>query len=168
MPRIRDYLYRDVEKNGQIRHRFRWNRDAKRITVKGEPGEPEFERNYRRLVDQHRRGKHQRPSQTEFNGTYRGLVKLYCGHMDHMMDIGSMAQATRKQRVNLLTRTLTTWGDGDIRTIRPEHLQIIVEDFRATPGQANNLRKALLSMFKFAKTRNLVSENPATQVEKIN
>lgn len=165
MPKIRDYLYRDEEKTGHIRYRFRWDRDAKRITIKGEPGESEFEREYRRLVDLHKSGLHCKPK-VEDDGTYRGLVKRYFSEMDILVDEGQMAYATRKQRVNLLDRTLPKWGSGNIQTIRPEHVRKIMADFRATPGQANNLLKTLRAMLEFAVEEGLLPENPSNHVKR--
>lgn len=77
-----------------------------------------------------------------------------------------MAQATRKQRVNLLNHKLPRWGPGDILTIRPEHIREIMKGFRPTPGQANNLLKALRAMFAFAKEENIISDNPTKGVSR--
>jgi len=166
MPKIRDYLYQDKTHRGDLRYRFRWDRDAKRITIKGHPGEAEFERDYRRLVDQHRRGDQQKPGRDEYDGTYRALVNLYFKEMDTLVDQRLMSEATRKQRVNLLGHTLPKYGVGDVLSLRQEHVRKIMGEFRRTRSQANNVLKTLRAMLDFAVDEGLIPDNPATGVKR--
>lgn len=166
MPKLRDYLYEEKTGSGVTRIRFRWDRDSKRITMRGVPGEPEFEHEYRRLVDLHRRGQHQKPRRDEYDGTYRGLVHRYFKEMDTLVDQHLMAEATRKQRVNLLGRTLPMFGSGDVLTLRPEHVRKIMSTFRETPSQANNVLKTLRAMLEFAVDEGLLPDNAATGVKR--
>lgn len=166
MPKLRDHLYEEKTTSGATRIRFRWDRDAKRITMKSVPGEAEFEREYRRLVDLHRRGGHQKPIRDEYDGTYRGLVHRYFKEMDTLVDQRLMAEATRKQRVNLLGRTLPKFGPGKVLTLRPEHVRKIMGQFRDTPSQANNVLKTLRAMLEFAVDEGLLPDNPTTGVKR--
>lgn len=166
MPKIRDYLYQEKTHRGDVRYRFRWDRDAKRYTINGQPGEPEFEHEYRRLVALHRGGVDPSPRNGRNEGTYHWLVHRYFAEMDTLVDQGLMAQATHKQRTNLLNRTLPKWGAGDILTLRSEHVRAIMRDFRRTPGQANNLLKTLRAMFAFAVEENLIPDDPTKGVNR--
>ena len=134
--------------------------------MKGVPGEPEFEREYRHLIDLHRSGQTSDTAVSQDEGTYRWLAGRYISEMDTLVDQGLLAPATRKQRMNLITRTLERWGDGRLDTLRAEHVRKIMADFRATPGQANNVLKTLRVMLDFAVEEGLIPENPGSQVKR--
>lgn len=166
MPKVRAHLYEEKSHRGDVRYRFRWDRDAKRFTIKGQPGEPAFEREYRRLVDLHRRGEEPHSEGDRDVGSFAWLVRLYFVEMDILVEQGLMAQSTRKQRTNLLQRCLPTWGNGRLSTLEPSHIQAMMGGFRSTPGQANNLLKTLRAMFAFAKRESIVPSDPTKEAER--
>ncbi len=166
MPKVREHLYLDKTHRGDPRYRFRWDRDSKRITISGNPGEPEFEREYERLKNLHQRGIDPSPKGDRNDGTFAWLANEYMTEMDTMVDQGLLAQSTRKQRVNLLKRCTPKWGHGHILTLRTEHVRAMMSDFRATPGQANNLLKTLRAMFAYAIETNLMSDDPSKGVNR--
>ena len=166
MPKVHAHLYEEKTHRGDARYRFRWSRDATRITIKGLPGEPAFEREYRRLIELHRIGINPNPCGYKDEGSFAWLVRLYFSEMDRLVDQGLMAHATRKQRTNLLKRCLPRWGAGHIRTLRSEHCRTMMTDFRRTPGQANNLLKTLRALFTFAVEASLMAEDPSVGVKR--
>lgn len=166
MPKVREHLYLDKTHRGDPRYRFRWDRDSKRISIKGNPGEPEFEREYERLKVLHQHGIDPSAKGDRNDGTFAWLANKYMSEMDTMVDRGLMAHSTRKQRVNLFKRCTPKWGHGHVLTLRPEHVRAMMSDFRTTPGQANNLLKALRAMFAYAIEMNFMSGDPAIGVKR--
>lgn len=167
MARIRDCLYEDSTRHGTLRYRFRRDRDAPRITLPGKPGDPEFEDAYKRLMagQDIRKSKPERPRSKHAPGTFGELAELYFEHMDELLDTKKLAQATHKQRHNLIGRIMPTLRDGQMASLEPRHIRLVMQQFKSTPHQANNLLKSLRAMFKFGVKTGYLDADPSVGVE---
>lgn len=147
MARIRQHLFSEVLPNGTVRYRFRKDRTSPRVTLRGAPGDAVFEQNYLRLLaglsvqGRRKRGHSRYPV-----GTFGFLVDNYLEDQYDQLENGTVAQATVKQRANLLGRILPNLAVGDLSTLEVRHLKEVVKGFRTTPHQANNLIKTLRSL----------------------
>ena len=167
MPKIRDCLYEDKTRHGTLRYRFRKDRDAPRITLPGKPGEPAFEDAYRKLMSGQdiRKPAVQRPTSRYQPGTFGDLADLYFRRMDELIDNKKLAAATYQQRVNLIGRVMPKLKDGQMQTLDARHIRVVMQEFRDTPFQANNLLKSLRAMFKFGVEIGYLATDPSADVK---
>lgn len=167
MARIRDFLYEDSTRHGTLRYRFRKDRASPRITLPGKPGDAVFEDAYKRLMagQDIRKAKLDRPRSKYASGTFGDLAEQYFAHMDELLDTKNIALATHKQRHNLLGRIMPTLGDGQMATMEPRHIRLVMQQFKNTPHQANNLLKSLRAMFKFGVKIGHLDADPSVGVE---
>ncbi len=167
MPKIRDCIYEDTTRHGTVRYRFRKDRDAPRITLPGKPWDPAFEDAYRRLMagQDIRKPQVQRPQSRYQPGTFGDLADLYFRRMDELLDAKKLAAATHKQRVNLIGRVMPKLKDGQMQTLEARHIRAVMQDFRDTPHQANNLLKSLRAMFKFGVEIGYLATDPSSDVK---
>lgn len=173
MPRIKDCLYQETTHRGQIRFRFNRGRNHPRITIKGQPGQPEFESEYQRLLsggDAHYvspRRKKERQLLGEIE-TYSELVSEYYKQIDREQDRGQISESYRLFNERLLNRTLPIIGDALVASIEEHHIRFLLDETTSTTSGYNNMLKALRRLFKFAKSKGrLVTVNPAIEIEKI-
>lgn len=167
MARIRDCLYEDKTRHGTLRYRFRKDRHSPRITLPGKPGDPGFEDAYRRLLSGQdiRKSGSDRPRSKHAPGTFGDLAELYFVHMDELLDSKKLALATHKQRHNLIGRVMPTLRDGQMATMEARHIRQVMQQFKNTPHQANNLLKSLRAMFKFGVKVGYLEADPSVGVE---
>ncbi len=174
MPKIRECLYSEKTRHGKLRYRFFRNRDAPKITIKGQPGQPGFEQEYRRLMNggdaevQKLRSRRQRASRFD-EGTYGELVELYLQHMDGEVTKQKIAPGTRDTYTGILKRTLPVLGNADLSTFDDATVEFTLDTLTSTPATHNNMLKALRRMFKFAKKPGrLILKNPTDGVQPLN
>jgi integrase len=74
------------------------------------------------------------------------------------------SQATYRR---LLERFLTDFGSLQFNTVRPKHLNQILERGQATPAQMNALLNVLRKVLKHAVKMEWIEENPASLVERL-
>lgn len=167
MARIRDCLYEDSTRHGTVRYRFRKDRDSPRITLPGKPGDAVFEDAYKRLMagQDIRKSKSERPYSKFVPGTFGDLAEKYFAHMDELLDANKLARATHKQRHNLIGRVMPILRDGQMATMEPRHIRLVMQQFKHTPHQANNLLKSLRSMFKFGVNTGYLEADPSVGVD---
>lgn len=78
-------------------------------------------------------------------GSARGLLHHYPGHS--------------------LGRIMPTLRDGQMASLEPRHIRRVMQQFKATPHQANNLLKSLRAMFKFGVKTGYLDADPSVGVE---
>lgn len=167
MARIRDCLYEDTTRHGTLRYRFGKDRDSPRITLPGKPGDAAFEDAYKRLLagKDIRKSKSERPVSKYAPCTFGDLAEQYFAHMDELLDAKKLALATHKQRHNLIGRVMPILRDGQMRTMEPRHIRLVMQQFKSTPHQANNLLKSLRAMFKYGVNTGYLEADPSVGVE---
>lgn len=171
MPPVRlKHLERGRDRHGRIKYLWFRNRAAggPRIPLRGPEGSPEFFADYQAAL-----AGDLQPAATPGAQARRGTVawlalQYYCSS-----EYRQLQAATRKNRRAILTR-FCDWRPAPERppvaerpyaTLRPAHLRVIRDSRAETPAAANNMLKAVRSLYAFAVRYDLAETNPATGVE---
>jgi integrase len=94
-------------------------------------------------------------------GTLRWLVEQW----RQSSDWATTAEATRRQRDNILKHVLEKGGDAPFAEITAAEIRAGREAQMATPFAANNYLKTVRALFRWAKVNNHVNVDPAKDVE---
>ncbi|SDR34858.1 tyrosine-type recombinase/integrase [Pseudovibrio sp. Tun.PSC04-5.I4] len=161
-------LIREVLPSGNTRWRVRVERQkTKRIVLHVAPGDQSFQENYLAA----RRGIEIKPEMKledrALKGSVSWLIYCYLENLGQDVKEGVYSQATLKQRENLLSRLHSDYGDYDLNMPQTAVVQIR-DGMRATPGAADNMTKALRSMFTWGGSVGHCTSNPAVGVGKLN
>lgn len=122
------------------------------------------------------------PETTAVKHSLGWMVELYLRHLEALAESGTGSELTFKQRRNLLTRLCkhpTPRPDGTITTYGAKSIQApasafvaLRDDMSATSAEADNMIKAIRSMYAWAMKGNaivsqMVKVNPLHGIEKI-
>lgn len=154
-------LVRDVDRHGKVRFYYR-QKGQKKILVSGEPGSPEFLAAYEAA----RTGRAPAaPSvQRVAAGSFSFLVQAYYNSKEFKIEIGESWRNTQRRILDKLNKVI---GDKPFASIQKRHVLDWLDARAETPAAANDLLKALKSLFKFAVARELASVNPVIDIKKI-
>ena len=144
--------------SGKLRYRFRINRHAKKITIPGTPGSPEFREHYERIL------RHQSGNAPGEGGSIKWLVSLYLVEMVRMVKHEEIKPLTERQRRSFLTRLAGDHGHRDALRMDARAIKSLMNHYK--PATGNNFLKSVKAMFVWAVEENLVPTNPAAEVEK--
>ncbi|MCA2014412.1 hypothetical protein LCM17_23175 [Cereibacter sphaeroides] len=146
--------------SGAVRYRFR--RNGKLTTLRGEPGSREFHEHYAALVDA--------LPVVEIRatrGSVEWLVGLYLEDLERKVAAHLSSPLTLKGKRHHLGRLVGEYGTKDANMPRSAVVKL-VDKFSATPGAADNLLKAISGLYLWAIQRDYVScENPARDVKRL-
>lgn len=133
-------------------------RHGARISIEGEYGTPEFMAAYRAALG----GEAVKapPAPRASKGTVRWLIDMW----KRSSDWNGSEPATRKQRDHFLKQMIKNSGDCAVEDIKTEHVLKGREERQATPSAANNYLKTARALFRWAKSEQLVDEDPAKDV----
>lgn len=157
------YVFAETLPSGAVRYRFR--RDGKKVTLKGAPGAPEFHAHYAALLaGLPKVAEEMRPVQ----GSVSWLVSEYMSHLELQVALNLASPLTLKGHRHHLSRLVAEYGKKDANI--PRSAVIFLRDkYAATPGAADNLRKAISALYKWAIDRDKVSiSNPTRDVSRLN
>lgn len=164
--------------SGATRWRVRVAKDkARRITLPVGPDHPDFAEIYHAA----RRGIVTPTPQTAADRTIRHsvawLVEIYLAHLDAMVKAGKASPLTLKQRRHFFARLVAhkavsgrAAGEafGGLHMAIPQPEIVAFRDaYAATSGAADNMVKAIRSMYAWACERQIVAVNPAIGIGKI-
>lgn len=168
MPKIRECLYEEKTHRGKTRHRFIRHRGAPKIGIKGQPGEPEFERRYHELMNggdvEHSKKLLRKARNSKYDeGTWGDLVEGYLEHMDGQVAKGIIAEGTSKTYGGILKRTRVAIGDALVVSIRKTDINQILAVLAPSAATHNNMLKAIRSMFQYALDHTGLIDSDPTQ-----
>ena len=164
------YLFRDVDRHGNVRIFFRRRVDGRlrKTRVREEPGTPEFMARYRELFEgretTHPARQHQSPP-----GSLAWLVDRYQASAEFL----GLGDSTRRRRSGILNRICArrtisggTYGEKPYAAMEPRHVAQIRDEIADRPEAANDRVKSLRQVFKWAKLPHidLAKNNPAMDV----
>lgn len=162
------YIVEDVDRHGNVRLYF-WRRPGRKIRIREPIGTPAFATRYHELLhaapDAHQAAPRLAP------GSFAWLVNRYT----HSADLAALDAATRRNRVAILTHCCAEpLAPGDAVTfagfpadrMTTKALRILRDRKAATPAAALNRVKALRALFKWALASELVTANPARDLER--
>lgn len=171
MPKIREYLYEEKTHAGKLRYRFQRERGARKIGIKGQPGEVQFERRYRELLNgadkqvaiiARRKERNARYDE----GTWADLVDQFLRHMDHEVSAQGYAIGTRETYSRILKNTVTAFGEAGAANISRVDINQILANLAPTSASHNNMLKALRAVFSFAlEYTHQITEDPTQNVK---
>jgi len=158
MPRKLPYLHREKTRHGTITWYVRIGHGP-RVRLRAAPNSPEFMEQYRAAIN----GDVPSPASVKPSGDPRTLAWLV-DQWRKSSDWGSKANATRRQRENLLHHVLEKSGRVPFRAVRKEHIVEGRERRQATPFAANNFIKTMRALFRWAVEAKFLDEDPTEGV----
>lgn len=172
MPRIREFLIEEKTRHGKIRYLFHRRPDGRRFTIKGQPGEADFEARYQWLVDG---GDHQtdlerasieRQRNEAAPYTVQELGRHYYRFVDKEQQRRALSPYTIQHYGRFTRRFIRDFGPASLVSIQPHQLERILDSWSATDNAWNNALRAIKHMFRYAKTHWGLKPNPAEEIEK--
>jgi integrase len=152
------HVTREKLPSGKYRYRFRINRSAKKITIQGEPGSPEFVAEYHRILH------NENADAPAVRGSVSWLVGLYLIEMLRLVKHDEIKPLTERQRRSFLTRLANEHGHRDVLRMDDRAIKALMNKY--TPATGNNFLKSVKAMFRWAVEERLVPTNPAADVKK--
>lgn len=155
-PRLPYVLY-ERTRHGRMVWYFRRGK-GKRTRLKGTYGSDEFMACYNACLSGETPVYDRRKAQ---NGTLEWLIKQW----QQSSDWSEKAQATRRQRENILLHVMRTSGRGDFKHITTADILRGKEKRKATRFAANNFLKTMRALFNWAVENGHMTVNPAASVK---
>jgi integrase len=124
--------------------------------VKADPGTPEFTVEYHAWLSS---AKPETESRAK-PGTFDDLISRYY-RSTRFNDLSPSTQATYRGE---LERFRAKYGDRKVATMTARHIDTLMQTMADTPSAANNLRKRLGQLFKYANLLGMRTDNPARMV----
>lgn len=154
------YVSREALPSGKWRYRFR--KDGVKVTLDGEPGQPEFHAHYARLLNGPPK------PQGPVEGSVSWLVNMYLDHLTSRVKAGLASPLTLKGHRSHLGKLVLHYGGKDVNMPRSKMIELR-DKLTETPGAADNLLKAVSALYKWAIERDLVTVgNPTRDVGRLN
>jgi integrase len=139
--------------------RYRFQRGGRKVTLRGEPGSPEFHDHYRSLIDGA-----PLPQTKAVRGSVEWLVALYLADLERSVAARLASPLTLKGQRHHLARLVEEYGAKDAAMPRSAVIKL-ADKMRDRPGAARNLVKAVSALYRWAIPREHVAcENPARDV----
>lgn len=155
-----DFVTEERLPSGNVRYRFR--RNGKKTTLKGEPGSREFLEHYASLRDGV-----PVPASKAVRGSVEWLVGVYLADLERRAGNHLASPLTLKSHRHHLGRLVDRYGKKSAEMPRSA-IVLLHDDLNATPGAADNMLKAVSALYKWAIRRDLVEcQNPARDVQRI-
>jgi hypothetical protein len=157
MPRPRPpHLLREISRHGTVRWVVRIGHGP-RIPIQGEYGSASFTSAYHAAL----RGDAPKPKAKRVDE--RSLAFLV-GRWQASSSWAELANATRRQRINILKHVLKTAGDKPYKAIDKAHIVDGRERRAKTPSQANNFLNTMRALFRWALEQDFVDKDPTEGV----
>ena len=172
MPRIREFLIEEKTRHGKTRYLFHRRPDGRRITIRGIPGEIEFETKYKWLSQggDHQLDLERAATERRLTGsepiTVADLAIHYRHFVDKEQDRGAMSVHTIRCYRRFTERFFDQFGPASLTEIETHHLERILDEWSSTDNAWNNALRAIKHLFKYAKTNWGLKPNPAEEIEK--
>lgn len=150
------YASEFTDRHGKTRIRLR-RQGWSAVYINAEPGTPEFTQAYK---------------EWEASGKIEiGIAKVKQGSFDDLISRfyrspqwRDLKESTQDTYRNTLERFRSKYGERTVATMTAGHVSNLVSKMADTPGAANNLRKRLNQLFKFAIVLGWRKDNPVAAV----
>lgn len=149
------FVYKQVVK-GHTYYRFR-RAGGGAVRLPGDPNSADFHAAYAKLL--------QDPAKTDRYqpGSVAHTVDLYY----RSADFSQLAIGTQRDYRRYLDRLDNSVGDRAIASLDANYMFALRDKLRDTPGAANHAVAVIRALFKFAKARKIIKENPAVDIPKL-
>ncbi len=118
--------------------------------------------------------KHQAVPATPVPGSLRELCVRYLEHLTKDQTLSDRTKYVRRRHLDEVCKATIKTTKGDkfvadipVAVITPAHIQRVLDQKQETPEAANDRRKVLMSVFKWAIPRGLAQSNPVSDTLKI-
>jgi integrase len=157
----------DTDRHGNIRVYFRIKGRPK-VRLRATPWTPEF-------MAEYEAAKNFTPAPTTKNikiNTWRWLVVEYFKSMDFLQLDPSTQHNRRKILEGTFTEPISSTSknlfcDIPLQLLNRNAVEVLRDRKRKTPESANHRLKAIKQVFKFAARKNIISSNPARDIERL-
>ncbi|UTS82238.1 tyrosine-type recombinase/integrase [Phaeobacter piscinae] len=172
MARIREFLLQEVTRHGKTRYLFHRRPDGRRITIKGLPGEADFEARYNWLANggDHREALKAASNDRRRRGfapvTVADLSDHYFRFVDKEVERRSFSQYTAQHYARFTNKFVQGFGPVPLASIQPHQLERILDDWSGTDNAWNNALRPIKHMFRYAEKQWGLRPNPAKEIEK--
>ncbi len=172
MPRIREHLIEEKTRHGKTRYLFHRRPDGRRITIKGLPGEIEFESRYQWLINggdqilDMEKSSVERQRAGEAPLTVSELGRHYRAFVDREHQRRALSRYTIRHYGRFTERFIRDFGPVHLDTISPHQLERILDGWSATDNAWNNALRAIKHLFKYARVHWGLKPCPAEEIEK--
>ncbi len=148
------YTVTDTDRHGNVRHYVR-RKGKPKLRLPGQPGSPEFMAAYQSAVGAV-------PGRAAVGaGSFRATCIGYYGSTGfRRLDL-----ATQGWQRRALDALAMTYGTRSLIGMRPKHVRKMRDDLADTPAMANQMLKALKSLFVWAIEGELAGANPVREVK---
>ncbi|MFM9850160.1 MAG: tyrosine-type recombinase/integrase [Hyphomicrobiaceae bacterium] len=164
------FVVEDVDRHGNVRYYFR-RKGFPKVRIRALPGTQEFSEAYHRLSDQSEAGTLPQPDDdTVRPGTFRWLCVQYFSSSDFAR-LDPRTQRVRRSILEHMLAEPAVPGEEEIFANFPIHrmsgkaIRVLRDRKKDLPGAADNRVQAAKHLFKWAMRHELVTSNPARDVE---
>lgn len=148
------------DRHGKLRHYYR-RRGHKGIALPGDVGSIEFMTAYAEAAGEKSEGGARKRKTKPL--TIRALRVAYYTSPGFK----KLALRTQHSYRLMIDKALGPHDEKSALAIQPKHINAILDGLAATPAQASNLRKRLLSMFRVAVAKGWRNDNPVRESERV-
>ena len=156
------YVQAFADRHHRLRHYFR-RPGFQRVALPGLPGSAEFMAAYELALGGVIAPKRQIGIERTVAGTLNALIVAYYTSADFR----GLAASTQRARRNLMEGLRTRHGHRVVAELRAQHVRKLMDAKADTPEAANNLRKALRTLMRYAVDRGWRDDDPTVGVRKI-
>ena len=156
-------LTKEKNRSGKYSWRVRPVGQKRRKINVPPPDSPDFPAAYEAA----RRGEKLQVSSGPVRNSLRWLVAEYEASMQASVKAGLLSPATEKQRSVFYDRLCAKYGDKEMAMPKAKLIEFR-DSMIETPGAADNMVKSVRALYKWAVDREIVKDNPATGIPKIN
>jgi integrase len=152
------YLYKDIDRQGQIRWRLRAPHRPT-TTIKGEFGSAEFAANYRAALE----GSPVEPAGIiAKHGTLEALCRSYLRSGDFV----SLASETQRTRRVMVERLSSRFGKLPVAGLQHRHVRAIMDECAGKPGVGRNLLSTLRVLIGLAIADGIRKDDPTVGIKR--
>ena len=142
--------------------RYRFQKDGRKATIRGEFGSPEFLAHYAELLGG------ARDTSAAPKQSIKWLVDLFLRDLEKRVDAGLASPLTLKGHKHHLARLTEPHGEMRVNMPRAKLIELL-DQYMSTPGGRDNLRKSVSALYEWGNYQELIDcENPAAKIKKIN
>lgn len=172
MARIREFLIEEKSRHGKLRYLFHRRPDGRRMTIKGQPGEPAFEARYSFLEQggdleiEIQKAAVERKRNHEAPQTVSDLARYHTIHIDGLVERDEFSAYTRDHYARFTKRLAEEYGEVLLHTVEEHHLKQILDCWGETRNAWNNALRAIKHLFKYGTETWGLKPNPAQFIAK--
>ncbi|WP_412553195.1 tyrosine-type recombinase/integrase [Shimia sp. MIT1388] len=172
MPKIRECLIEETTRHGKTRYLFQRESGGRRITIRGTPNDPDFEKTYEYLLaggdlqKEYQESLFRRIREKEQPYTVQELGFHYFDYIDTLLRKQKMSPYTAQHYSRFINRFVKEYGQAPIESVEPHHIHQVLDGWSDTDNAFNNALRAIKHLFRYGEQRWGLSANPSRLIRK--